>query len=58
MCRLYPFRFERLGHNLFVLKLIPCCNGINSKKGEKVDTKFVDGIASSVLIELIDAGWL
>lgn len=58
LCRLYPFRFEKLGHNLFALKIIPCCNGINNKKGEKVNTKFVDDIASSVLFELIDAGWL
>lgn len=58
MCRLYPFRFERLEHNVFALKLIPCCNGINNKNGEKIDTQFIDTLANSVLFELIEAGWL
>jgi Fe-S-cluster containining protein len=58
LCRLYPFRFERLGHNLFALKLIPCCNGLNERNGESVNEEFVARFAGPVLFELIDARWL
>jgi len=40
LCRLYPFRFERLGEHSFELKLIPCCNGLNVHDGEPVDERF------------------
>ena len=41
LCRLYPFSLEKRGPNSFVLKLIPCCNGLNSPDGELVNEKFI-----------------
>ena len=56
LCRLYPFHFERSGRDLYTIKPIPCCKGLNSKRGEIVDARFVAQIAESALLELIDAG--
>ncbi len=56
LCRSYPFQFERSGSDLFAVKLIPCCRGLNVKSGEIVDARFIALIAESVLFELIDAG--
>lgn len=56
LCRLYPFRFERSGRNSYTLRLIPCCNGLNTKDGESVDTDFITKTTSDILFELIDTG--
>ena len=42
LCRLYPFEFTLTGPNTGVLKIIPCCNGLNAADGELVDQKFVE----------------
>lgn len=41
LCRLYPFDFERIGLNSFVLKFIPCCRGLNDSNGELVNERFI-----------------
>jgi len=48
LCRLYPFDFEKIGPNSIVLKLIPCCRGLNNPDGEPVDEEFIT-------IHLVDA---
>jgi len=40
LCRLYPFHFEQIHSDSFLLKLMPCL-GINRRCGELVDTKFI-----------------
>jgi len=50
LCRLYPFRLERLDANRIVLKFIPCCNGLNNPEGKVMDEEFV----SSILHEAMD----
>jgi len=56
LCRLYPFRFERSGENSYTLKLIPCCNGLNTEDSESVDIDFIAKTTSNTLFELIDTG--
>jgi len=54
LCRLYPFDFEKVGPYSFVLKLIPCCRGLNAPRGELVNEEFVTEITDNerVLWEL------
>jgi len=40
-CRLYPFEIKRIKTDSFLLKIIPCCNGLNNLEGELVDEKFI-----------------
>jgi len=42
VCRLYPFEFLLEGNETGVLRLIPCCNGLNAEDGELVDREFVE----------------
>ena len=58
LCQLYPFRFENSTGNLCVLRVIPCCNGLNVRNGEIVGAKFAAMIADSALFEMIDAGMI
>jgi len=56
LCRPYAFRFERSGRNSYTLKLIPCCNGLNTKDGDNIDTDFIAETTSNILFQLIDTG--
>ena len=40
LCRLYPFHFEKINPNSFMLKILPC-RGLNRRYGELVDEKFI-----------------
>lgn len=40
LCSLYPFRIEKLDSNQIAFKFIPCCKGLNKKKGKILDKKF------------------
>ena len=56
VCRIYPFEFERIDSNSFMLKFIPCCRGLNSPDGELVDKRFIsnyllDSIACAIFDE-------
>jgi len=42
LCRLYPFEFQRTDPYKGMLRLIPCCNGLNAYDGSLVDGKFVE----------------
>ncbi len=42
LCRLYPFDFETINSNFFMLKLIPCCKGLHKRDGELVDKNFIN----------------
>lgn len=48
LCRIYPFHVEKSSPNSYTLKLIPCCNGLNTKDGELVNENFIK-------INLLDA---
>jgi Fe-S-cluster containining protein len=54
LCRLYPFRFERLGQHSFELKLIPCCNGLNVDGGEIVDESFFRKYLREPFLDLLN----
>jgi len=56
LCRLYPFDFEKVGPYSFVLKLIPCCRGLNDPSGELVNKEFVtDHLLCAILDLMIDS---
>jgi len=55
LCRLYPLEFKRSGQNTYALRLIPCCNGLNAKDDESVDTNLIIKMTAQILIELLDA---
>ena len=42
LCRLYPFDLKRTSANSFLLKVIPCCKGLNSPDGELVNARFIE----------------
>jgi len=52
-CRLYPFQFEKSGPQSYTLKLIPCCNGINTQDAEVVNEKFFVKFLHKVLLDLM-----
>lgn len=41
LCRLYPFEIKTINTDSFLLKIIPCCNGLNDADGELVNKRFV-----------------
>jgi len=54
LCRIYPFSLEEKSPNSFVLKLIPCCNGLNSPDGELVNEKFIIKHLLDSVIEIFE----
>jgi Fe-S-cluster containining protein len=52
LCRLYPFDFEKISPGSFVLKLIPCCRGLDNPDGELVDAEFITNHLLDALLEL------
>lgn len=53
LCRLYPFQLKKSGWNSYCLGVIPCCNGLNTKDGQIVDSDFVSETVGDILFELI-----
>jgi Fe-S-cluster containining protein len=51
LCRLYPFHFEKVNSNCFVVKIMPCL-GTSLRFGEPVDEKFVAANLLEALKEL------
>jgi Fe-S-cluster containining protein len=51
LCKLYPFTFERHDSKKIVLKIIPCCLGLNSSEGELITEKFISKIILEPLLE-------
>lgn len=42
LCRLYPFETVKLSDGSFLLKFIPCCQGLNNKDGEPITKNFIE----------------
>ncbi len=55
LCRLYPFHFEELGPQVYALKVIPCCNGLNTADGEIVNERFLIKFLRQILLELLES---
>ena len=53
LCRMYPFDFERIDSNSFMLKFIPCCRGLNSPDGQLVDERFVSNYLLDAIFEIL-----
>lgn len=41
LCRLYPFDVEKTNANTLLLRIIPCCKGLNNPKGEIMNENFI-----------------
>jgi len=52
VCRLYPFHAERSTPNSYTLKLIPCCNGLNTEDSELVNENFIMNHLLTALFDL------
>jgi Fe-S-cluster containining protein len=57
LCRLYPFDFDLVGPNSIVLKVIPCCRGLNNPYGELVDERFITKNLLAALLERLETEW-
>jgi len=53
VCRFYPFEFLSKGQNTGVLRIIPCCNGLNVLNGEPIDRKFFEKNLLEAIIDSI-----
>jgi len=53
LCRIYPFEFDGIDSNSFMLKFIPCCKGLNSPDGELVNEKFVSNYLLDTAFEIL-----
>ena len=51
-CKLYPFDFEKVSPNSFMLKLIPSCNGLNTEDGELVNENFITKHLLNALLDV------
>ncbi len=51
LCKLYPFDSYKMNPQSIMLRLIPCCRGLNNPNGELVNEKF---IISSLLDAIFD----
>ena len=57
LCRFYPFDFDLVGPNSIVLKVIPCCRGLNNPYGELVDERFITKNLLAALLERLETEW-
>jgi Fe-S-cluster containining protein len=57
LCRLYPFDFQRISTDSIVLKLIPCCRGLNNPDGKLVDERFINKHLLAPLLERLETEW-
>ena len=42
LCKLYPFDFEIMDPNSFMLTLVPCCKGLGKRDGELVNKSYIN----------------
>ena len=55
VCRFYPFEFLSTDHSTGVLRIIPCCNGLNASDEELVDRKFIEENLFESIIDSIES---
>ena len=53
LCRLYPFTFEKVDSDKVVLKINPCCLGLNSSGGELVTKQYILDKVAEPLLEAV-----
>ena len=53
LCRLYPFDFYKINSQSIMLKLIPCCRGLNNPDGEFVNQRFITDSLLDAIFALI-----
>jgi Fe-S-cluster containining protein len=57
LCKIYPFEFTSTGLYTGVLKVIPCCNGLNAPDGEMVNRKFIEKNLLEAIINSLETVW-
>ena len=53
LCRLYPFYSEMVNSSSFLLKVIPCCKGLNDPDAEVVDERFFFRHLHEAIVEIL-----
>ena len=53
LCKLYPFDFYKINSQSIMLKLIPCCRGLNNPDGEFVNQRFITDSLRDAIFALI-----
>jgi len=53
LCRLYPFEFQKTGQGTGLLRLIPCCNGLNTREGSLVERGFIEKHLLGAIMDLL-----
>jgi Fe-S-cluster containining protein len=53
VCRLYPFEFIPEAAESGVLRLIPCCNGLNAEEGKPVNRDFIENHLLRAICDLL-----
>jgi Fe-S-cluster containining protein len=54
LCRVYPFKFEKSGENKVLVKIIPCCLGLNNPNAKQIDKKFVEENLATLLLDAVE----
>jgi Fe-S-cluster containining protein len=52
LCKLYPFDSYKMNPQSIVLRLIPCCRGLNNPDGELVNERFVVSFLFDAIVDL------
>ena len=53
LCKFYPFDFYKINSQSIMLKLIPCCRGLNNPDGEFVNQRFIIDSLLDAIFDLI-----
>lgn len=53
LCKLYPFDFYKINSQSILLKLIPCCRGLDNSEGELVNEGFIVDSLLDAIFDLI-----
>lgn len=53
LCKLYPFDFCKINSQSIMLKLIPCCRGLNNPEGELVNQRFITDSLLDAIFDLM-----
>jgi len=53
LCRLYPFQLEVVDRQSFLLRVVPCCRGLNDPEGEPVNEEFIRRHIIKAIIDLL-----
>jgi len=54
LCKIYPFRFEKLDADKVAVWIIPCCQGLNNPDAQEMNSQFVADFLVEPLLQTIN----